>query len=188
VNKLPNVDTDVPSNLSVRSSVLKPDSPKADQFEGESTIYVDDFEGSQTTIDMRSSYSWSLSSTRIEIREDTISMLMQMIYYGFKRSRLAWYSIDPIFYTQNLSEFQMTTCHNTTRRIYSEELYPLTDIAQGQSQVINTLDLSYYPSERGAYNNDVNFAADPAANFGGIMRSLNSTNFEQGMWITFNFG
>jgi cell surface protein SprA len=80
VNKLPNVDTDVPSNLSVRGEVfLKPDSPKADQFEGESTIYVDDFEGSQTTIDMRSSYSWSLSS-RIEIREaDTISMLMQMI-------------------------------------------------------------------------------------------------------------
>jgi hypothetical protein len=31
---------------------LKPDSPKADQFEGESTIYVDDFEGSQSTIDM----------------------------------------------------------------------------------------------------------------------------------------
>jgi hypothetical protein len=57
----------------------------------------------------------------------------------------------------------MTTCHNTTRRIYSEELYPLTDIAQGQSQVINTLDL--LSSERGAYNNDVNFAADPAANF-----------------------
>jgi hypothetical protein len=39
------------------------------------------------------------------------------------------------------------TTHNTTRRIYSEELYPL-DIAQGQSQVINTLDLSY-PSEEG---------------------------------------
>jgi cell surface protein SprA len=74
---------------------------------------------------------------------------------------------------------RFTTCPNTTRRIYSEELYPLTDI-QGQSQVINTLDLSYYPSERGAYNNDVNFAADPAANFGGIMRSLNYY-FEQGM-------
>jgi hypothetical protein len=36
---------------------LKPDSPKADQFEGESTIYVDDFEGSQSTIDMRSAYA-----------------------------------------------------------------------------------------------------------------------------------
>jgi cell surface protein SprA len=53
----------------------------------------------------------------------------------------------------------MTTCHLTTRRIYSEELYPLTDIAQGQSQV-NTLDLSYYPSERGPYNNDVNFGKE----------------------------
>jgi hypothetical protein len=53
---------------------------------------------------------------------------------------------------------------NTTRRIYSEELYPLTDIAQGQSQVINTLDLSYPLKE--VYN--VNFG-DPAANFGGIM-------------------
>jgi cell surface protein SprA len=57
---------------------------------------------------------------------------------------------------------------NTTRRIYSEELYPLTDIAQGQSQVINTLDLSYYPSERGPYNNNVNFAANPSENYGGL--------------------
>jgi cell surface protein SprA len=74
VNKLPNVDTDVPS---VRGEVLKPDSPKADQFEGESTIYVDDFEGSQTTIDISSGVCHRL---RIEIREaDTISMLMQMI-------------------------------------------------------------------------------------------------------------
>jgi hypothetical protein len=30
----------MPSNLSVREVILKPDSPKADQFEGESTIYV----------------------------------------------------------------------------------------------------------------------------------------------------
>jgi cell surface protein SprA len=39
---------------------LRPDTPKAD-LEGESTIYVDDFEGSQSTIiDMRSPYAWSL--------------------------------------------------------------------------------------------------------------------------------
>jgi cell surface protein SprA len=34
----------------------------------------------------------------------------------------------------------------------------------------------------------VNFAADPAANFERIMRSLNSTNFEQGNVVIFNFG
>src|SRR5690606_11170222 len=65
VNKLPNIDTDVPSNVSVRGEVafLKPDTPKADQFGGESTIYDDDFEGSQTTINMRSPFSSSLAST-----------------------------------------------------------------------------------------------------------------------------
>jgi cell surface protein SprA len=185
VNKLPNVDTDVPSNLSIRGEVafLKPDSPKADQFEGESTIYVDDFEGSQTTIDMRSSYAWSLASTPDRNTRSSYDFNANAndLSYGFKRSRLAWYSIDPVFYTQKPSGISNDDLSlNTTRRVYNEELYPVTDIAQGQSQVINTFDLSYYPSERGPYNNNLNFASNPSENFGGIMRSLNSTNFEQG--------
>lgn len=185
VNKLPNIDTDVPSNLSIRGEVafLKPDSPKADRFEGESTIYVDDFEGSQSTIDMRSPYAWSLSSTPEKNARSTYDFNGNAndLSYGFKRAKLAWYSIDPIFYTQKppgISNDELS--FNTTRRIYSEELYPLTDIAQGQSQVVNTLDLSYYPSDRGPYNNSSNYNTDPVSNFGGIMRSLNSTNFEQG--------
>lgn len=185
VNKLPNIDTDVPSNLSVRGEIafLKPDSPKADQFQGESTIYVDDFEGSQSTIDMRSSYSWSLASTPERNSSSTYDFNASAndLSYGFKRAKLAWYSIDPVFYTQKpvgISNEDLS--FNKTRRIFSEELYPLTDIAQGQSQVVNTLDLSYYPSERGPYNNNPNGALNPADNFGGIMRSLNSTNFEQG--------
>ncbi len=56
VNKLPNIDTDVPSNFSFRGEVayLKPGASKADQFNGEATTYIEDFEGSQTNIDMRS--------------------------------------------------------------------------------------------------------------------------------------
>lgn len=184
-NKLPNIDTDVPSNLSVRGEIafLKPDSPKADQFQGESTIYVDDFEGSQSTIDMRSPYSWSLSSTPVNDAESMYNFNESAndLSYGFKRAKLSWYSIDPIFYTQKPSGITNDDLSlNTTRRIYSEELYPLTDIAQGQSQIVNTLDLSYYPSDRGPYNNNSNFGTNPRDNFGGIMRSLNSTNFEQG--------
>ncbi len=185
VNKLPNIDTDVPSNLSVRGEIafLKPDSPKADRFQGESTIYVDDFEGSQSTIDMRSPYSWSLSSTPVKDAESNYDFNESAndLSYGFKRAKLSWYTIDPIFYTQKPSGISNDDLSlNTTRRIYSSELYPLTDIAQGQSQVINTLDLSYYPSERGPYNNNLNVGTNPRDNFGGIMRSLNSTNFEQG--------
>jgi cell surface protein SprA len=185
VNKLPNLDTDVPSNLSIRGEIafLKPDSPKADRFEGESTIYVDDFEGSQSTIDMRSPYAWSLSSTPEKNAKSTYDFNASAndLSYGFKRAKLAWYSIDPVFYAQKPSGISNEELSfNTTRRIFSEELYPLTDIAQGQSQVVNTLDLSYYPSDRGPYNNSSNVSTDPTSNFGGIMRSLNSTNFEQG--------
>jgi cell surface protein SprA len=185
VNKLPNIDTDVPSNLSVRGEVafLRPDTPKADQFQGESTLYVDDFEGSQSTIDLRSAYSWSLSSTPVNNTTSTYNFNENAndLSYGFKRAKLAWYSIDPVFYTQKPSGISNDDLSfNNTRRIYSEELYPLTDIAQGQSLVVNTLDLSFYPSERGPYNNNSSFSTNPATNFGGIMRSLNSTNFEQG--------
>lgn len=185
-NKLPNVDTDVPSNLSIRGEVafLKPDAPKASDFEGEATIYIDDFEGSQTTIDMRSAYAWSLSSTPYigSINDNTFNASSNTLDYGFKRAKLAWYTIDPVFYASKPSGISNDDLSlNSTRRIYSRELYPNTDIAQGQIQVVNTLDLTYYPSDRGPYNNNPNFgASNPSTNFGGIMRALNSTNFEQG--------
>ena len=187
VNKLPNIDTDVPSNFSFRGEVafLKPDSPKADKFNGESTIYVDDFEGTQTNIDLRSASSWTLSSTPATSVKD-FGEGFNDVMYGYKRAKLNWYSIDPIFYTQRPSGISVDEIsYNKTRRIYSEELFPNTQIAVGQSTVINTLDLSYYPSERGPYNNNpaaagTNTLPNPKDNFGGITRSLNSTNFEQG--------
>ncbi len=185
VNKLPNMDTDAPSNLSVRGEIafLQPQDPKDNGFQGESTIYVDDFEGSQSTIDMRSPFAWKLSSTPTNDAESpyNFNATANDLSYGFKRAKLSWYTIDPVFYTSKPSGISNEDLSlNTTRRIFSEELYPLTDIAQGQSQVINTLDLTYYPTERGMYNNSLNVSNNPKDNFGGIMRALNSTNFEQG--------
>jgi cell surface protein SprA len=106
--------------------------------------------------------------------------------YGYKRAKLSWYTIDPIFYAQRPSDISVDDIsYNRTRRIFSGELFPNTQIAEGQNQVINTLDLTYFPTERGPYNynpaaNGTNTLPDPASNFGGITRSLNSTNFEQG--------
>jgi cell surface protein SprA len=70
---------------------------------------------------------------------------------------MSWYTIDPILRSKPDGISNDDLSLNATRRIFSE-LYPLTDIAQGQSQVVNTLDLTYYPSERGPYNNSTNFA------------------------------
>lgn len=183
-NKLPFVDTDVPSNLAFKGEVafLKPGTPKTDQFDGESTVYVDDFEGSQSTIDMKSAQAWSLASVPVgfggELPEDDLS-------YGYKRAKLSWYTIDPIFYTNQrptgIDDNDVST--QETRRVYRKELYPNTDIAAGDTTVQTTLDLTYYPTERGPYNFNPtsvnNTLPTPQDNFGGIMRSISSTNFEQ---------
>ena len=184
VNKLPNLDTDVPSNLSIRAEVafLKPGTPKTDRFEGEATVYVDNFEGSQSTIDMKSPYAWSLSSSPVGFGGEKAE---NDLTYNDKRARMSWYSIDPTFYsTQRPAGIDDNDISlNETRRIYSTELYPNTDIAVGQSTVVPTLDMTYYPTERGPYNFSAsatgNTLPTPQNNFGGIMRSISSTNFEQ---------
>lgn len=186
VNKLPNIETEAPSNLSFRGefAYLFPNAPKTADFNGEPTSYIDDFEGSQSNIDLKSPLAWSLASTPIgfggEILEDNVA-------YGHKRAKLSWYNIDPVFYVEKPTGIDDNDISsNRTRRIFSQELFPNIDIPQGQSNVINTLDLTYYPRERGPYNynplaaTDNQFSPiDAPNNWGGIMRAINTTNFEQ---------
>ncbi len=189
VNKLPNIDTDVPSNLSVRGEVawLKPNSPESADFDGETTTYIDDFEGAQALIDIRSSLGWSLASTPLEFApggvlsgsspEDPANL-----ENGYGRAKIAWYTIDPVFYTNqrpsSISDNDVST--NATRRVFVDEVFPETDIAQGQTTVQSTLDLAYYPDIKGPYNTNDGFDTEPANDkWGGIMRSLSSTDFEQ---------
>src|SRR5690606_13751269 len=178
-NKLPHIDTDVPSNLSLRGEVafLQPNSPKHADFQGETTTYLDDFEGAQALIDIRSSLGWTLASPPVEFLQDRTG-----IEVGHERAKLAWFTIDPIFYTNQrpsgLSDNDISL--NSTRRVFIDEVFSETDIAQGQTQVQSTLDLVYYPNQKGPYNANPSFASEPAGNkWAGIMRPLSSTNFEQ---------
>ncbi|NNM17154.1 MAG: cell surface protein SprA [Croceitalea sp.] len=177
-NKLPNIDTDVPSNVSLRGEVafLKPNSPKNADFQGETTTYLDDFEGAQALIDIRSSLGWTLASPPVEFAEGNDDLEV-----GFERAKMAWYTIDPIFYTNQrpsgVTDNDISL--NTTRRVFIDEVFPTVDIAQGQTTVQGTLDLAYYPNQKGPYNASDNFVGTPQNNWAGIMRSLSSTNFEQ---------
>ncbi len=185
VNKLPNIDTDVISNVSVRGefAYLVPGSPASDNFDGKATTYIDDFEAAQTAIDINNPLSWELSSVPIgfggELGNGDLGV-------GYKRAKMSWYTIDPIFYSNNrpngISDSDISTY--AARRVALSELFPNIDVVQGQSQVVYTMDVSYDPSERGPYNYNPaasggNNLPNPAGNFGGIMRSINTTNFEQ---------
>ncbi len=184
-NKLPNIDTDVPSNISMRGefAYLVPGAPKVSDFGGKTTAYVDDFEAAQTAIDISTPLTWFLSSTPIglggEIENNNLA-------YNYNRAKLNWYTIDPIFYSSQrpdgISEADLSSPF--TRRIFRNEIFPDQDLVQGQTQALFTLDLAYKPSERGPYNfNPVaaggNTLPNPEARFGGISRQLTTTDFER---------
>ena len=103
VNKLPNIDTDVPSNVSVRAegAYLIAGAPRGADFGGEVTTYIDDFEGAQTQIDVSSPLSWELSSVPIGFgsANDNETSVQAGIESGYRRADLSWYTVDPIFYS-----------------------------------------------------------------------------------------
>ncbi|MFH4968527.1 cell surface protein SprA [Gaetbulibacter sp. M240] len=187
-NKLPNIDTDVPSNLSLRGefAYLAPGAPKGTNFNGEATSYIDDFEGSQNGIDLRSQQAWALASRPVGINLDINPNADDNgIQNGYQRAMLNWYSIDPIFYTgrrpNGISDEDLSSLY--TSRVFINELFPERDLVQGQTSVLFTLDLAYYPEERGPYNFDPS-AADgildnPEDSWAGITRQITSTDFEQ---------
>ncbi|MDY2586250.1 cell surface protein SprA [Winogradskyella aquimaris] len=186
VNKLPNIDTDVPSNLSVRGefAYLLPGAPNGTDFDGEATAYIDDFEGTQGSIDLLSPLSWFLSSRPKELPNNIRGNDDNGIENGYGRGFLNWYTIDPIFYSNQrpggITDDDVSDLY--TRRVFIEEIFPEVDIVQGQTSVINTLDLAYYPEERGPYNFDpleAQGAVAPDQRWAGISRQITSTDFEQ---------
>ena len=189
VNKLPNIETDVPSNFSLRGefAYLLPGAPKGNNFNGEATSYIDDFEGTQNVIDLLAPQSWSIAS-----RPKNLGNIYSEggeddngIQNGYDRALLNWYSIDPIFYSsQRPSEISNEDLSNLySRRIFIDEIFPQVDLVQGQTTVINSLDLNYYPNLRGPYNMDPSVSDGIIDNvddaWAGITRQINTTDFEQ---------
>jgi len=184
VNKLPNIDTDVMSSLTVKGefAYLLPGASKLDQINGEATAYIENFEGMQSNIDVLNPTMWSLSSVPVGYGENFTDLQS-----GYRRAKMSWYNIDQIFYSpyrrpDDVTDNQLSS--NKTRRVPKEEIFPTMDIAAGDMLTINPLNLTYYPKERGPYNFNPQFLSNnqlpnPEQNWAGIMRSIASTNFEQ---------
>ena len=191
-NKLPFVDTDVPSNLSVRADMayLIPGSPKGIDVVGSATSYIDDFEASQIPISLLTPLQWYTSST-----PDTPTFpefngnLSNDKRYNYKRARMAWYTIDPIFYGAGDTPGNIDAdalSRSETRQINYDELFPNQELDVTQQSLIRTLDLAYFPSERGPYNfeqpadiSNPSRLENPEDRWAGIMRPLTTNNFEQ---------
>src|SRR5690606_35473485 len=100
VDKLPLIETKAGSSITVSGeyAVLDPGHSRLLNTPGnrKGVSYIDDFEGSKSSIDLRTHSSWALSSTPVMFPE---AALYNDLSYGFNRARLAFYQVDNLFYS-----------------------------------------------------------------------------------------
>ncbi|MDR0970057.1 MAG: cell surface protein SprA [Lentimicrobiaceae bacterium] len=160
------------------------------------TSYIDDFEGAKSTIDLRQFHNWYMASTpQGQTDKFPEAAPGTGLDYGKNRAKLAWYVIDPLFYDRygtlrpgNVDKNELSK--HSSRQILEQELFPNKQVQSGISTNISVLNLAYFPSERAPYNYDVRptsytsgmeedgSLANPHTRWGGIMRPLESTDFE----------
>ncbi len=197
VDKLPFIETKVVSKLTAQGEYARIFPGKAKgQNKTRGVSYIDDFEGAETTFDLKLSANWKLASLpqyQPDIfPEFNLKSGQDKRAWGFQRAKLAWYTIDPTFYRNDQytpanvkNDVQMQSNHYM-REVLVTEVFPNKQIQQGAPSILPTLDMAMFPNERGMYNyNDdsLQFNADgtfkkPSQTWGGIMRRIESNDFE----------
>ncbi|MEE0912458.1 MAG: cell surface protein SprA [Paludibacteraceae bacterium] len=184
IDKIPLINATAPSSVAFSGEFaqLLPGHNKAVNQDDYGTSYIDDFEGTESTINIKNPTAWALASTPritngpnagkfIEVR-DTFwdqevknghlkNTDMLNIGYNLNRAHIAWYYIDQIFTNGNantpkhIKNDKEMLSHHYIRPVIEQEIYQDKDPIFGESSTLQTLHLHYYPKERGAYNLDV---------------------------------
>ena len=188
LNKIPFLHCTQPSQISLTTEFAQLIAGQAGGTQDDAS-YIDDFENTKNGIDVSEPTSWVLSSVPSMFNEANDK---ETLASGFNRSLLAWYNIDPLFTYKSSS---LTPSHiksdlkqlsnHYVREVYVSELYPNRDQStyNGATSTLSILNLAYYPQERGPYNfsTDINpdgTMTNPAGKWGGMMRKLDTNDFE----------
>ena len=193
LNKLPFYSTKAMSSVTAyaEAAMLKPGHAPQIGKGNNGAIYIDDFEGTQSPIDLRFPLiSWTLASVPAGNGLFPEAALNNDLSSGYNRAKLAWYNIEPVLQEKGVANNPLGHDLNElskpeTRQVLQQEIFPnsSTDLGQG---LLTTFDLAFYPQEKGPYNfEDRNSRVDangkllnPKQAWGGIMRGLDQTDFE----------
>ena len=198
VDKLPFIETDAPSMITFNGEFAHflPGHSRAIGDSG--TSYIDDFEGTKSTIDLKMVSKWAMASTpqgQTQAGMFPEAGVGSGLVYGMNRAKIAWYIIDPLFYDQgNLRPANITKeelSKDEVRQVLEKEVFPAKETPNGYPSNIPVFNLAFYPEERGAYNYDVDGVSgissgidalgnlrNPASRWGGIMRQIETSDFE----------
>ncbi len=170
------------------AAYLQPGHPPQIGSGSSGTIYIDDFEGSTSSVDLRFPItSWALASTPADRFPE--GNYLDSLPYGYNRAKIAWYNIEPTLQDQTSSDNPVKGYQNfqdpRIAPINIQQLFPTITPEFGQAQLI-TFDVSYFPTQKGPYNFDTRpgsidakgLLTNPTTRWGGIMRAIDQTDFE----------
>ena len=98
--------------------------------------YIDDFEGSQSAIDIRSVNRWFLASTP-KLQPDLFpeGNFEDSLLYNYNRAALSWYTVDPQFFRgSGLQDGQVSAeikSDHRTREVLEGEVFPNRELPTG---------------------------------------------------------
>lgn len=201
LDKLPNFTANTPASINFTGEVAKliPGHSKLVNEAGskQGQVYIDDFEGARNGYDLKfPATAWALASTPKDASDASGTILFpeaeynDSLAYGRNRALLAWYIIEPTLQIPRSPNLPpgITQDHQfdpRTRLVYQKDVFPNRSTDFGQSQ-LSTLDLAFYPEEKGPYNFEATPAAltpegrlrNPRSRWGGIMRAIDNSDFE----------
>ena len=196
IDKIPLIETKEKSTFDFTGEFAQfvPGHPKVIGKNGES--YIDDFEGTKTTLDLKAPTAWRLASTpQFQPKLFPEANVIDSLVYGYNRARLSWYAINSDFLRNTGSTPSHITAddqsNHLVREIYEKEIFPNRDPVNGIPPVLSVLNLAYYPAEKGPYNYDTyptDFSDGVDANgnlintetrWAGMMRDLTTNDFEE---------
>ena len=187
IDKLPLIQCTQPSLITFNGEFAQLLAGQNHSVQGDAS-YLDDFESSSIKSSLTQPTYWNMASTPSMFAE---SKLTGDAAYGFNRSLLAWYYVDPIFTRRSStltpshikSDLDQLSSHYV-REVYERELYPQKSQNNYTTATgLNVLNLAFYPKERGPYNLTTDLDQDghlkhPTESWGGMMRKLDNTDFE----------
>ncbi len=155
--------------------------------------YIDDFEGTRASIDLRFPLlSWSLASVPQGNGLFSESALNNDLQSGYNRAKLAWYQIEPVLQDRRSSNNPLQNdlaelSKPETRLVLQREIFPKRNPQFGEG-LLTTFDLAFYPKDRGPYNFETRSTrvnangrlTNPRQSWGGLMRNIDQTDFETG--------
>ncbi len=197
VDFLPFIETKEMSNFSVNGEFahLIPGHSKAIEKNGIS--YIDDFEGTKITSDLKAPNAWTIASIP-QGQPDLFpeASLINNLANGYNRAKFAWYIISSDLLSSNIAPEHLQKdlaqrSNHLVREVIEQEIFPYRESQNNIPTPLAVLNLAYYPQEKGPYNFDVNpmpgissgMGANgrllkPQTRWGGIMRNIQTNDFE----------